>query len=147
MPAQWKLSGLTTKRVLREAARDLLPRSILERPKMGFPVPFAHWTRGAWHEAARDVLLDRRTRERGLLEAAAVERLLTDHRSGAVNGGDAIWALMNLELWFRTFIDGGGVQTLPAIGGAAAEHAIDRASSARESERDPLAVPSAAGGA
>jgi asparagine synthase (glutamine-hydrolysing) len=147
MPAQWKLSGLTTKRVLREAARDLLPRSILERPKMGFPVPFAHWTRGAWHEAARDVLLDRRTRERGLLEAAAVERLLTDHRSGAVNGGDAIWALMNLELWFRTFIDGGGVQTLPAIGGAAAEHAIDRASSARESEGDPLAVPSAAGGA
>jgi asparagine synthase (glutamine-hydrolysing) len=149
MPAGWKLSGFTTKRVLRETARDLLPRSILERPKMGFPVPFANWTRGAWHDVARDVLLDRRTRERGLLETAALERLLGDHRAGTVNGGDAIWSLVNLELWYRTFIDGAGVQTLPACGDAAvAEHgAGGRTSGARESERDSLAVPSAAGGA
>ena len=31
------------------------------------------------------------------------------------NGGDAIWALLNLELWHRTFIDGAGTQTLPAL--------------------------------
>jgi hypothetical protein len=42
-----------------------------------------------------------------------VERLLDAHRSGRRGGGDAIWALLNLELWFRTFIDGEGVQTLP----------------------------------
>jgi len=46
------------------------------------------------------------TRERGLINAAAVERLLDAHRDGTVNGGDAIWALLNFELWFRTFIDG-----------------------------------------
>jgi hypothetical protein len=66
----------------------------------------------------RDVLLDRRTRERGLINAAAVERLLDAHRDGTVNGGDAIWALLNFELWFRTFIDGEGIQSLaePARG-------------------------------
>ena len=31
------------------------------------------------------------------------------------DGGDAIWSLLNLELWYRTFIDGDGVQTLPAV--------------------------------
>jgi asparagine synthase (glutamine-hydrolysing) len=61
----------------------------------------------------RDVLLDRRTRERGLINPAAVERLLDAHRDGTIAGGDAIWALVNLELWYRTFIDGEGVQTLP----------------------------------
>jgi asparagine synthase (glutamine-hydrolysing) len=52
----------------------LLPESILNRPKMGFPVPFARWTRGAWNGVARDVLLDRRSRERGVIDPAAVDR-------------------------------------------------------------------------
>ena len=65
LPDEWKLTGWTTKRVLRESMKGLLPESILNRPKMGFPVPFAGWTRGGWNGVARDVLLDRRSRERG----------------------------------------------------------------------------------
>jgi asparagine synthase (glutamine-hydrolysing) len=113
LPDAWKLHGWTTKRVLREAMKGLLPESILNRPKMGFPVPFARWTRGAWNTVARDVLLDRRSRERGVLDPAAVDRLLQDHAAGRTEGGDRLWALLNLELWHRTFIDKEGVQTLP----------------------------------
>jgi asparagine synthase (glutamine-hydrolysing) len=116
LPNRLKLNGFTTKRILREAVRGILPQRILERRKMGFPVPFSGWVRGAWNGIARDVLLDRRTRERGLINPPAVEALLAAHRSGARAGGDAIWALLNLELWYRTFIDGGGVQTLPKTG-------------------------------
>ena len=113
LPDDWKLRGWTTKRVLREAMKGLLPASILDRPKMGFPVPFARWTRGAWSGVARDVLLDRSARERGLFEPQAVEMLLQQHAAGRTEGGDRIWTLLNLELWHRTFIDGHGVQTLP----------------------------------
>ena len=116
LPARMKLSGFTTKRILREAVKGLLPEAILTRPKMGFPVPFARWTAGEWNPAVRDVLLDRRTRERGILDPQAVERLLDGHAAGRRQGGDAIWALLNLELWYRTFIDGDGVQTLPEPG-------------------------------
>ncbi len=112
LPDEWKLSGLTTKRVLREAMKGLLPPAILNRPKMGFPVPFSPWIRGAWNQVVRDVLLDRRSRERGLIDPAAVDRLLRDHSTSAVDAGDAIWSLLNLELWYRTFIDKDGVQTL-----------------------------------
>jgi asparagine synthase (glutamine-hydrolysing) len=114
LPDRMKLRGFTTKRILREAVRGLLPDDILSRRKMGFPVPFAQWTRDRWQPVVRDVLLDRRTRQRGFINGDAVERLLDAHREGTVNGGDAIWALMNFELWFRTFIDGEGVQTLPS---------------------------------
>ena len=114
LPDEWKLSRFTTKRVLREAVSGLLPESILERPKMGFPVPFAGWMRGPWNSVARDVLLDRRSRERGLIDATAVEHLLRNHAEGRSEGGDHIWSLLNLELWHRTFIDGEGVQTLSA---------------------------------
>ncbi len=112
LPSKWKLSGLTTKRILREAVKGLLPRSILERPKMGFPVPFGAWMRGPWADVARDVLMDRRTRERGIFNAAAVEDLFRAHRSRETDGGDRLWSLLNLELWFRTFIDREGVQSL-----------------------------------
>ena len=116
LPDRLKLSGFNTKRILREAVRGIVPDSILTRPKMGFPVPFAGWVGGEWNSCARDVLLDRRSRERGLMNPAAVERMLDDHRDGRIRGGDSIWALMNLELWYRTFIDGEGVQTLPVPG-------------------------------
>ena len=112
MPSSLKLSGFSTKRVLRAAARDLLPASVLNRPKMGFPVPFGAWTRGAWHDPVRDVLLDSRARERGVLDPAAVTRLLDEHRAGRRAHGDTIWALLNLELWYRTWIDREGVQQL-----------------------------------
>lgn len=132
LPDDWKLSGLTTKRVLRKAMKGVLPDSILRRPKMGFPVPFAAWTRGEWHGLVRGVLLDRRARERGVLDARAVERLLDDHRAGRVDGGDRLWSLLNLELWFRTFIDGGGVQSLGAPERAATAVTASSAPIARE---------------
>ena len=113
LPDRLKLRGFTTKYILREAMRGIVPPAILSRPKMGFPVPFSGWVRNGWNTVAREVLLDRRSCERGLIDPAAVSRLLDEHRDGACAGGDAIWALMNLELWHRTFIDGDGIQTLP----------------------------------
>ena len=113
LPERLKLRALTTKRVLREAMRGVLPERILRRPKMGFPVPFAQWMRADWNAMAQAVLLDGRSRQRGLIDVAAVASLLRDHRNGTRDGGDAIWSLLNLELWYRTFIDGGGTQTLP----------------------------------
>jgi asparagine synthase (glutamine-hydrolysing) len=118
LPHRLKLSGLTTKRILREAIRGLVPAEILRRKKMGFPVPFSGWVRGRWNHVAGEVLLDRRTCQRGVINPAAVEALLDDHRTGQCTGGDALWALMNLELWYRTFIDGEGIQTLPGAGSA-----------------------------
>ena len=57
--------------------------------------------------------LDRRSRQRGIIDPSAVDRMLRDHAAGVSDDGDRIWSLMNLELWYRTFVDGEGVQTLP----------------------------------
>jgi asparagine synthase (glutamine-hydrolysing) len=112
LPARMKLRGFTTKRILREAVRGILPAEILKRKKMGFPVPFGVWMRGGWKEVAREVLLDARSRQRGIIDPQAVERLIAAHVAGSTNGADAIWSLLNLELWYRTHIDGEGVQTI-----------------------------------
>jgi asparagine synthase (glutamine-hydrolysing) len=119
-----KLSGFTTKRILRDAVRGLVPPSILTRPKAGFPVPLGRWLREGWHATAADVLLDRRARERDVFAAGAVERLLEAARQGVHGSADVVWSLLNVELWYRTFIDGEGVQTLPAPAPVAGASAI-----------------------
>jgi len=114
LPPRMKLRGFSTKWILREAVKSLLPAEILTRKKMGFPVPFGVWMRGPALGLARDVLLDSRARQRGITDPAAVSSLLDAHARGDADGTDALWSLLNLELWYRTFIDGEGVQTLPA---------------------------------
>src|SRR5439155_26069827 len=46
LPVEMKLRGWTTKYVLRQAMRNVLPREIITRKKMGFPVPVGSWLRG-----------------------------------------------------------------------------------------------------
>jgi asparagine synthase (glutamine-hydrolysing) len=99
-----KLRGLTTKLILREVAKPLLPEQILSRRKQGFGLPIDRWMKEDLAPLSRDVLLDRTARERGLFEPSAIETLLEQQQRGEPRG-DQIWALMILELWYREFID------------------------------------------
>ena len=65
-PDERKLTGFQTKKILRDAVADVVPASVRTRSKMGFPVPFGQWLREGWNDVVRDVLLDRRARERDL---------------------------------------------------------------------------------
>ena len=69
---------------------------------------------------------------------AQVTRLLDDHAAGRTEGGDILWSLLNLELWYRTWIDGDGVQHLAAPSSAAATPADARARTRRQPCRDAL---------
>jgi len=104
LPGDVKLRGLTTKLILREVAKPLLPAEILTRRKQGFGLPVDRWMREELAPMSRDVLLDQTARERGIFDRAAIESLLSQHQRGEPRG-DQIWALMMLELWYRTFID------------------------------------------
>jgi len=112
MPGRVKLRGWQTKAVLRAAIQDVVPREILTRRKMGFPVPVGRWLRGPFRPLVDELVLGPRALERGLFDPGALRRLAQAHRSGAAEHGDRLWLLINLELWQRMFLDGedpGGV--------------------------------------
>jgi asparagine synthase (glutamine-hydrolysing) len=104
LPTDLKLRGFSSKVLLREMAKDLLPAKILRRRKRGFGLPIHRWMRRELVAMSRDTLLDGTARGRGLFAPAAVEALLAAHARGEPHGHQ-IWNLMMLELWFRTFID------------------------------------------
>ncbi|MBI3792009.1 MAG: asparagine synthetase B, partial [Gemmatimonadetes bacterium] len=105
LPVDMKLRGYTTKHILREAVRDMLPAEILSRKKMGFPVPFGAWMRGPHAAVLQEFVLGPRARARGIFAMPAIERLVSEHLAGA-NHDERMWALVNFEAWQRIFIDG-----------------------------------------
>jgi asparagine synthase (glutamine-hydrolysing) len=108
IPLSRKLRGLSSKIVLRAAAADLVPESILNRTKKGFDLPVDRWMREDLAPMARDILLDRTASQRGLFDPPAVAHLLERHHAGE-SRGKQIWTLIMLEQWFRTFMDRGPV--------------------------------------
>ena len=101
LPAAFKRDRRGGKRVLRDALRRHLPPDVLDGPKRGFGLPLDRWFRGPLGDHARDVLLSRRCRERGLFEPAAVEALLDGHRDGTLAAHEPLYTLLVLERWFR----------------------------------------------
>jgi asparagine synthase (glutamine-hydrolysing) len=100
-----KMRGFSSKYLLRQAVRDILPPVILKRRKQGFALPIDRWMRQDLAAMAHDVLLDSKAKQRGLFKPAAIEKLLNDHKRGESRGLQ-IWNLLMLEQWFRKFIDG-----------------------------------------
>jgi asparagine synthase (glutamine-hydrolysing) len=99
-PDEWLARGGAGKAILRHAAHGIVPRAVLDRPKMGFATPMAAWLRGALRPLATELLTDRGSlaAERG--ELALVRRLLAEHRAGLDRTAE-LWALASLELWRR----------------------------------------------
>ena len=105
-----------TKVALREAVRDLVPREILTRRKMGFPVPVGRWLRGHFWPLVEDLVLGPRALQRGFFNPAALQQLAMEHRQGLREHGDRLWLLLNLEIWQRIFLDGDDVGTALTVG-------------------------------
>jgi asparagine synthase (glutamine-hydrolysing) len=108
MPFDLKIRGRVKKYILKRALGNLLPQTILHRPKMGFGVPIDRWLRGELRELLVDTLLSPRALGRGYFTAAVVRRMVDEHVRGRASWHYLLWTLLMLELWHRTHIDGDG---------------------------------------
>jgi asparagine synthase (glutamine-hydrolysing) len=101
-PPEYLIGAGQSKRILRDAVRDVVPASVLaRRDKVGFEPPQARWlSTPAAMTLARDVLLDGPARASGLHDAGAVE---ADLRAGTWRDPAGIWRALNAQLWLRTF--------------------------------------------
>jgi asparagine synthase (glutamine-hydrolysing) len=116
LPVHLKIRrGLTTKYILRRSMKDVLPREILSRKKMGFPVPVGAWFRGPYQYIVDEYVLGERAMSRGLFNAEFVRQLVARHMKGE-NHSERLWALVNFEMWLRAFFDGeAGSEPVPAL--------------------------------
>ena len=103
MPSSYKLEGRQTKRALKVAAAQVLPRSIFDREKKGFTIPLPQWFRGGLKARAEDVLFARAGGRSGLLDGAGLRRMWYEHQLGVRNHATSLWSILMFELWVERF--------------------------------------------
>lgn len=96
-----KTRWLQTKRLLRAAVRNLLPRAIRKGKKKGFTPPLPFWIRDELKEFVLDSLSEQRVRATGLLNASYCRRLLDEHFQGRKDNNRQIWTLLALVCWLE----------------------------------------------
>jgi asparagine synthase (glutamine-hydrolysing) len=104
LPGDWKLKGLRTKHIFRSALQGLLPPTIVERGKQGYSLPVKHLLRGELRGYMTD-LLNGSPVIRENLDLAEVNRLIAEHVALRHNHNHVLWALMNVAIWHRRFVE------------------------------------------
>ncbi|WP_375474972.1 asparagine synthase (glutamine-hydrolyzing) [uncultured Jatrophihabitans sp.] len=103
IPTSLKITKQTTKHALRQALADIVPPHVLNRPKLGFPVPIRHWLKDVMYEWARAVILE--SQADALLDRDAALRLLDAHRTGPHDYSRKIWTLLVFLIWHGIFVE------------------------------------------
>ncbi|WP_031079385.1 asparagine synthetase B family protein [Streptomyces sp. NRRL S-118] len=102
-PPAYKLRGTAEKWVLKEAVRDLLPDTVVDRPKSGMRVPVQQWLTGPLRDLAGDLLLGRRSRQRGLFRPDTIRTWMKGEGTLLPRQGGKLWLVLTLELWLRSY--------------------------------------------
>ncbi|OQO89315.1 asparagine synthase (glutamine-hydrolyzing) [Saccharomonospora piscinae] len=103
VPLDQKITRETTKFALRRALDGIVPAHVLNRRKLGFPVPIRHWLRTDMYDWARGLITDSKTDE--LLDKRAVLAMLDEHRDGTLDHSRRLWALLVFMIWHGIFIE------------------------------------------
>ena len=101
LPDHYRIRGRTTKWILRKAMESILPRDILERPKVGFRVPVNIWFQTTMKEYLQEHLLGPESISNAFYHARALQTLVSEHVDGRQNHEKVLWMLLNLEIWLR----------------------------------------------
>lgn len=103
IPVDMKIANGTTKSILREASRGIIPDHVLDRKKLGFPVPIRHWLKSELHDWAKKLIHESETDH--LLYKSYVLDLLEAHCQGKGDYSRKLWTVLMFMLWHQIFVE------------------------------------------
>lgn len=107
LPVRLKLSGFTTKYILRKAAAGYLPESVSSQKKLGFPVPIRNWLReDGWYEKVKEAFAGETAR--GFFCTDYLLDLLDEHKKGTADNSRKIWTVYVFLLWYQIYFESRG---------------------------------------
>ncbi len=106
LPFRRKISGLTTKMVLRKMTTTILPQAIYNRPKYAFSLPINEWAKKSpeFKQMLMDVSTGYLVRNK-IISKDYYEQMLDKFMNGNAGMGDIIWNIINLDLAARIFVE------------------------------------------
>jgi asparagine synthase (glutamine-hydrolysing) len=99
LPRDYKVDLKRRKKLLIDAAEDVLPPTIQQRGKRGFGVPISEWLRGDLQPMLRGMLHDSSWNVNGIFSMSVLRNMVDAHVSGAADYGNQLWVLLCYKLW------------------------------------------------
>jgi asparagine synthase (glutamine-hydrolysing) len=112
LPGSWKVSGEDWKIILKDALGDLVPPSIIKRPKWGFASPVGNWMSGKYPDIFKKLCTGGHLVRDGIIEKQALSTFLADPKTLGFHS-HWLWAVCILELWYRIY-GSGNILTPPS---------------------------------
>lgn len=97
-----KIAGGTTKYVFRKAMEGIIPDPILNRPKLGFPVPLRDWLKGA--NGGRMLEEIRASGIDSYVHLDEIERMVKAHKDGVQDYSRRLWIMYVFALWHAAYM-------------------------------------------
>jgi asparagine synthase (glutamine-hydrolysing) len=101
LPFAYKLHNGITKWPLREVLYRHVPRTLIERPKMGFGVPIDQWLRGPLRDWAETLISEPRLRAEGFFRPEPIRKKWLEHLSGKHNWQHHLWCVLMFQAWLE----------------------------------------------
>ena len=101
LPFDMKIRGGQSKWILRQLLYRYVPKSLIERPKMGFGIPIGDWLRGPLRDWADALLEENRLRREGYFRPEPILQMWQAHASGKVNEEYRLWGVLMFQSWLE----------------------------------------------
>lgn len=98
-----KIANGTTKYILRKAAEGIVPDHVLNRKKLGFPVPIRHWLKNEMYDWARQLIYESETDH--LFHKDVLHRLLDEHARHKADHSRKLWTVLAFMVWHQVYVE------------------------------------------
>lgn len=103
LPADFKISGQTTKKILRNTYANQLPEEIIKRSKKGFEIPLEQWLNDEiGKQFGSEIFTSTYLEKQNIFNHNSIQEIIHDWKNGRV--GERIyliWALIVFQNWFQ----------------------------------------------
>lgn len=103
IPVDFKIAEGTTKHILRKAAEGIIPDHVLNRKKLGFPVPIRHWLKNELNTWAKNLIEESETDH--LLNKSVIHQLFDDHCNNKADNSRKLWTVFMFMIWHQIYIE------------------------------------------